>query len=98
MPRRMAVFLFLYYLYSYAGLNGVMVSQVSPSPSPSSKPDTSGEAFVLERISETVRFENDGTGVRDTTAVIRVQSQSGMQQFGHFFFDDTAATESLDVD
>ncbi len=94
----MAVFLFLYYLYSYAGLNGVMVSQVSPSPSPSSKPDTSGEAFVLERISETVRFENDGTGVRDTTAVIRVQSQSGMQQFGQLIFGYSSATESLDVD
>ncbi len=90
MPRRLGTLLFC------AVLNSLLVAQ-TPPPSPP-KPDTSGEAFVFERISELVRFEADGTGVRDTTAVIRVQSQAGMQQFGQLIFGYSSATERLDVD
>jgi hypothetical protein len=44
-----------------------------------------------------VRFESDGTGVRDTTAVIRVQNQAGMQQFGQLIFGYSSATERLGI-
>jgi len=44
-----------------------------------------------------VRFENDGTGIRDTSAVIRIQSQAGVQAFGQLIVGYSAATEKLDV-
>ena len=65
------------------------------SPAPA---DTSGEPYVFERINEQVRFEEDGTGLRDTTAVVRVQSQAGLQQFGQLIFAYSSATENLEID
>ncbi len=90
MPRRLGT------LFFAAALSTVLVGQTSSSPPP--KTDTTSEAFVFERIAELVRFENNGTGVRDTTAVIRVQSQAGMQQFGQLIFGYSSATERLDID
>src|SRR5215813_3525090 len=63
-----------------------------------SKANTSGEPFVFEKINEIVRFEDDGTGLRDTTAVVRVQSQAGLQQFGQLIFAYSSATETLEID
>jgi transglutaminase-like putative cysteine protease/Flp pilus assembly protein TadD len=45
-----------------------------------------------------VRFENDGTGVEETEAVIRVQSQAGVAAFGQMVFGYSSATEKLDVE
>jgi hypothetical protein len=53
------------------------------APAANDKKDTSGEAFAFERIANLVRFENDDTGIRDTSAVIRIQSQAGVQAFGN---------------
>jgi Domain of Unknown Function with PDB structure (DUF3857) len=44
-----------------------------------------------------VRFEDDGTGVRETTAVIRVQSQAGVQELGQLIFGYSSATENLET-
>ena len=41
--------------------------------------DLSQEAVVFERLNESVRFEADGSGVRENTAVIRIQSQTGVR-------------------
>jgi tetratricopeptide (TPR) repeat protein/transglutaminase-like putative cysteine protease len=67
----------------------------SSSPSSFTGPDTSQEAFVFEAIDNHVRFENDGSGVRDTTARIRIQSQAGIQQFGQLIFGYSSASENL---
>src|SRR5438094_320187 len=61
-------------------------------------PDLSQEAFVLEHWNESVRFENDGSGVRQTTAVIRIQSQAGVQEFGQLVFGYSTATEEVSID
>jgi transglutaminase-like putative cysteine protease len=90
MPRRFGT-LFLSMVFS-----SLLAGQTPTASSP--KADTSGEAFVLEHVSELVRFESDGTGVRETTAVIRVQNQAGMEQFGQLIFGYASATERLDVD
>jgi len=66
-----------------------------PSPIPA---DLSQEAYVFERLSESVRFENDGSGVRESTAVIRVQSQAGVQGLGQLVFGYSTANEDLQVD
>ena len=65
--------------------------------SPAGKADTSQEAFVFDRIENLVRFEDDGTGIRDTTAVIRIQSQAGVQEFGQLIFDYSQDTEKLEI-
>src|SRR5208282_2117238 len=56
------------------------------------------EAAVFERILNRVRFENDGTEVSETEAVVRIQSQAGVEEFGHLVFGYSSATEKLEVE
>src|SRR5271166_3859611 len=58
-------------------------SQEAPIPKgDAAKPDYSQEAFVVEQYRSLYRFENDGTGRKETIARIRVQSEAGVQQWG----------------
>src|SRR5271170_5691119 len=57
----------------------------------------SEEAAVFEHISNRVRFENDGTSVTETEAVVRIQSQAGVEDFGQLVFGYSSATEKLEV-
>lgn len=59
--------------------------------------DYSQEAFVVEQYTTTARFENDGTGERDVTARIRVQSDAGVQELGELVFGYNSANEQMDV-
>jgi hypothetical protein len=59
----------------FAALAGLSLAQSSSS----TKADTSREAIVFERIENVARFQDDGTSTQDATAVIRVQSQAGVQ-------------------
>jgi tetratricopeptide (TPR) repeat protein/transglutaminase-like putative cysteine protease len=45
-----------------------------------------------------VRFENDGTEVSETEAVVRIQSQAGVEAFGQLAFGYSSATEKLTID
>src|SRR6202166_2516551 len=56
------------------------------------------EAAVFERILNRVRFENDGTEVSETEAVVRIQSQAGVEEFGQLVFGYSSATEKLEVE
>src|SRR5713226_1470993 len=67
------------------------------TPSPT-KADNAEEASLFERILNRARFENDGTGVEETEAVIRVQSQAGVEEFGQLIFGYSSATEKLAVE
>ena len=67
-------------------------------PSSSALADLSQEAFVFEHLNLSVRFENDGSGVRETTAVIRIQSQAGVEAFGQLVFGYSTANEDLKID
>ena len=46
------------------------------------KPDYSKESFVTEYMRSRYRFENDGTGQRESVFRIRVQSEAGVQRWG----------------
>ena len=72
---------------------------LAQAPAPS-KPKTANaeEAAVFERILKHVRFENDGTEVSETEAVIRIQSQAGVEAFGQLVFGYSSATEKLEVE
>jgi Flp pilus assembly protein TadD len=70
-----------------------VVSQATSTPS-----DLSQEAFVFDHLKDSVRFENDGSGVRETTAVIRIQSQAGVRAFGQLVFGYSTVNEDLTID
>src|ERR1043165_4096593 len=46
------------------------------------KPDYSQEAAVVEQLSTAYRFESDGTGKRESTLRVKVQSDAGVERFG----------------
>lgn len=73
------------------------VNAAGQAPAPA-KSDTSEEAVVFDRILNHARFEDDGTGVVETEAVIRIQSRAGVEQFGQLVFGYSSATEQLKVE
>ncbi|HEY2975370.1 MAG TPA: hypothetical protein VGJ48_22830, partial [Pyrinomonadaceae bacterium] len=48
--------------------------------------DYSQEAIVLEQLKMFYRFEKDGTGQRELSVRVRVQSEAGLQRFGQLVF------------
>lgn len=62
------------------------------------KPDYSGEAVVIEQLSNAYRFERDGTGQREMILRVKVQSDAGVERFGQLIFGYSSATEKLDMD
>ncbi len=72
--------------------------QASPAPAAvKAESDFPGEPFVIERWRTTVRFDNDGTGRRESVVRIRVQSQAALQQLGILAFGYNSAFEMLEI-
>jgi tetratricopeptide (TPR) repeat protein len=69
-----------------------------PSPPAEKAPDYSQEALVFEQLKMLFRFEKDGTGQRDLTVRVRVQSEAALQTFGQLVFPYSSANESFDID
>src|SRR5205807_8220343 len=69
-----------------------------PSSSSSLQKTNTEEGAVIERILNRIRFENDGTEVSETEAVVRIQSQAGVEEFGQLVFGYSSATEKLEVE
>ena len=72
-------------------------SLAAQTPIPAGTMNTSQEAVVFEHLDTMVRFEDDGTGSRETAAIIKIQSQAGVQAMGQLIFGYSSATESLDL-
>ncbi|MGA7400640.1 MAG: DUF3857 and transglutaminase domain-containing protein, partial [Candidatus Sulfotelmatobacter sp.] len=73
-------------------------SQEAPIPKgDAAKPDYSQEAFVVEQYRSLYRFENDGTGRKETIARIRVQSEAGVQQWGQIQVGYNSANERVEI-
>ncbi len=77
-----------------------VLAQAPASSSSQQKTNTANaeEAAVFERILNRAHFENDGTEVTETEAVVRIQSQAGVEEFGQLVFGYSSATEKLDVE
>jgi transglutaminase-like putative cysteine protease/tetratricopeptide (TPR) repeat protein len=58
----------------------------------------SEEGAIFDRILNRIRFESDGTEVSETEAVVQIQSQAGVEEFGQLVFGYSSATEKLDVE
>jgi tetratricopeptide (TPR) repeat protein len=69
-----------------------------PTEATKQKPDYSQEAVVVEQLSTAYRFERDGTGQREQTLRVKIQSDAGVARFGQLVFDYSSANEKLDMD
>jgi len=69
----------------------------SPPKTADGQPDYSQEAYVVKDFQYLARFEKDGTGTKTFNAVIQVQSDAGVQQWGQLVFGYSSANEKLDV-
>jgi tetratricopeptide (TPR) repeat protein len=59
--------------------------------------DYSEESFVIESLHSRYRFESDGTGRKEITARIRVQSEAGVQQWGQIQVGYNSANERVEI-
>jgi len=59
---------------------GAAFPQSSAKPA-DSKPDYSKEAFVIEQDVSKITFESDGTGTRESSSRIHIQSDAGVQRY-----------------
>ena len=73
-----------------------IASAVTNAESKTTK-DFSGEPAVIEYIRESMRYENDGSGVRELRSRIRVQTDAGLSQAGQLVFQYNALDEEMDV-
>jgi tetratricopeptide (TPR) repeat protein len=79
-------------LVSRTGLGSQRTTAVA-----STRTDFAQEAFVVEQSRTTWRFENDGTGRRETFLRVKVQSEAGVQAWGQLAFPYNSANEQMDV-
>jgi tetratricopeptide (TPR) repeat protein len=60
--------------------------------------DFSKEAYVFELLHTHIRFEADGTGSREMTGRIRVQSEAATHELGLLRFSYASTFESINID
>ena len=69
-----------------------------PAPPIASAPvDHSQEAYVVESMKTTYRFENDGTGRREFYVRVKIQSDAGVSQFGQLVMGYNSANERVEI-
>lgn len=69
-----------------------------PEPEKEKAPDYSQEALVIEQLKTFYRFEKDGTGRREMSFRVRVQSDAALERLGQLVFAYSSANENLDID
>ena len=77
-------------------------AQVPAPPAPpiaSAAPaaDHSQEAYVVEKLRTSYRFENDGTGRRESYARIKIQNEAGVEQWGQLVMGYNSANERIEI-
>jgi len=78
-----------------------------PSQAPSSRgnthsaeqkqPDYSQEAFVIEQMKFSYRFEADGTGQRELSSRVKIQTEAGVQNFGQLILPYSSSNETIEI-
>ncbi|HZQ67863.1 MAG TPA: DUF3857 domain-containing protein [Terriglobales bacterium] len=96
--RRFVVFLVVVIgLFVSPSVGQQPVAPPSPDKPAAKSSDYSQEAYVVESYRTSYRFENDGTGVRELRARIKVQSEAGVEQWGQLVFGYNSANEKVDI-
>ena len=70
--------------------------QSGPAQAPT-PPDYSQQAYVVEQFSESMRFENDGTGSDQTDARIKIISEAGVQALGQLKLGYSALSDKVEI-
>src|SRR6266850_3575346 len=70
-----------------------VTTAAKPTPAADKAPDYSQEAFVIEQLKTIYRFEKDGTGQREVSLRVKVQSEAGVEGFGQLVFAYSSANE-----
>lgn len=83
-------------LFSFAALG--VAAQTTSKPPETGKADASKEASIIETYRTALAYENDGTGTRQISARVKVQSEAGVQQYGLLVFGYVSANEELQID
>jgi tetratricopeptide (TPR) repeat protein len=74
------------------------IAQSSAAPSVSDPPAPySAEPYVVEQLRTAWRFEADGTGRKDVSLRVKVQSETGTRAWGQLVFPYNAANERMDI-
>src|SRR6266496_5292527 len=77
---------------------GGAAAKIADLAKPNGKaPDYTQESFVIEQMHSHYRFEADGTGRKETTARIRIQSEAGVQQWGQLQEGYNSANERVEI-
>src|SRR5438067_6376503 len=69
----------------------------APAASAQVSSDHSKEAFIIEQMRTSFRFESDGTGRREVYLRVKVQSEAGVQQWGQVVLGYNAANERIEI-
>jgi TonB family protein len=77
--------------------DGRIIFTKFPNSTPTAPVDRSQEPFIYEQVRGKMRYENDGTGVREVTARMRVQTPAGLAKAGQLVFDYNAANEKIEI-
>src|SRR5438132_14184062 len=82
---------FVLFTFSWSNLQGQTSAQ------PATNVGHSQEAVVFEQIKTKIDFENDGTGIRETTVRVRIQSEAGVQRPGVLTVSYQSLVEGLEI-
>jgi tetratricopeptide (TPR) repeat protein/transglutaminase-like putative cysteine protease len=72
-------------------------AQVQSPPASATPADSSKESAIIQSFHYAVRFENDGTGTREYSLQVRLQSEAGVQQYGLLTFGYSSANEQIEI-
>src|SRR5262245_61812173 len=68
------------------------------APTEQKQPDYSQEAFIIEQMATSYRFEKDGTGLREQSFRAKIQSEAGVEAFGQLIFPYISENEKLEIE
>lgn len=86
------------FLIAVAPVRSQSQTKTTEAEAAKQKPDYSQEAVVIEQLAMAYRFERDGTGRRELSLRVKVQSDAGVERFGQLIFPYTSANENLEMD
>jgi hypothetical protein len=92
------LFLLLSSLFEAQTSKSVSSPPADQSPASPAGDDASKEAIIFERNATKVVYESDGTGTRETTVVVRMQSEAGVKAFAVLAFPYTSYNDQVEVD
>jgi tetratricopeptide (TPR) repeat protein len=69
----------------------------APSATSSTVVDHSQEAYVIEKLHTSYRFENDGIGRRELYVRVKVQSEAGVEDWGQLVVGYNSANERVEI-